>query len=717
MAKIAMLRQSLSRALMVSTLLVPAAAVAQTASGSAVETVVVTAYSNNLQLPSTTASRLDLPPLLTPASVAVISGDVVRDWGDANLLAAASRAPGVTPSATPGNGANSLVSRGFIGPNTVMQLYNGVMLDIGGQTTTFPKDTWNIDHVDVLTGPASVLYGAGSIGGAINNVSKQPDPTGYHSAAEVSAGSFNSFHEALSVTGPLSQRLSWRADVSHYSATGWTDRGQSHSIAISGALRYEASPNLIVTLSNDYGDENLSPYEGTPISPTTFRPAPGLERENFNPQNASIRNWTNLTMLREAWTVSDSVTVHNYSSLALHSRTFFDATTYTYNPVPQTVTISGFRQILPEYEPQYSDSGDVTVHSLLGSLKNEFVAGFDVNRTAYKRTASTNPTSGSFTGSATAPAFNFIPVLFSAGNPSPTREIHRSFLTQYGAFAEDRLSLTDQISLVGGVRYDTLDLERDDRILNTVFKQTYNAPSWHVGAVYNPQPMLSFYGQYSVAYDPPTALDNLSISQEGFVLSKGRGGEVGAKQSLMSGRFQWTFAAYTITKNNLATVDTSNPSGPQIQVGQQSARGLEASIALNLNDVLTIEANGSVLKAKFDSFTANVGGKPTSLAGYRPALVPNETGNLWLTWKVAPAWRARFGLQYVGDRFADNTNLVPVPGYTVSNLGLEWRISPGVRLDGRVNNLFNTVYAPYATTTQWLIGSPRSITATLDLAL
>jgi iron complex outermembrane receptor protein len=220
----------------------------------------------NLTVPSTAGSRLNLTPLQTPASVSLIPGDQIRDQGDTTISEAESRAVGVTQVPFTGNGNNSLSARGFYGPNSITQLYDGMQLFNAGGVVAFPFDPWNVDRIEVLLGSSSTLYGTGGIGGAINVVPLQPDPTRQSEKFQSSYGSFGTVHAAADVTGPINQMVSYRFDVSQYKSDGWVQPdGGSSSLAISGVLRFELSPELVVTLRDDYGHFNPSDYEGTPI--------------------------------------------------------------------------------------------------------------------------------------------------------------------------------------------------------------------------------------------------------------------------------------------------------------------------------------------------------------------------------------------------------------------------------------------------------------------
>ncbi len=121
----------------------------------------------NLRTPDRTASRLGLTPLETPASLDIVSGETARLRGQDTIAEAVTQdATGITTIAAPGNGNGAFTSRGFAGPNSIQQLYDGTRFYVGANTVTFPFDTWNVERIEVLRGPSSVLYGDGAIGGA-----------------------------------------------------------------------------------------------------------------------------------------------------------------------------------------------------------------------------------------------------------------------------------------------------------------------------------------------------------------------------------------------------------------------------------------------------------------------------------------------------------------------------------------------------------------------
>ncbi len=112
------------------------------------------------------------------------------------------------------------------GQNSVMQLYDGTRLYSGAGTVTFPVDAWAVERVDVLRGPASVLYGEGATGAVINTIPKKPFEGEIENHVRLGYGSYGSQQEALDSGGSLTDSLSYRVNLNRLSSNGWVDRGR-----------------------------------------------------------------------------------------------------------------------------------------------------------------------------------------------------------------------------------------------------------------------------------------------------------------------------------------------------------------------------------------------------------------------------------------------------------------------------------------------------------
>ena len=664
----------------------------------------------HLDQPSTAGSRLDLTPLETPASVQVLPGDTIRDRYQNTVNQAVSQATGFTGIPTPGNGENGLSVRGFTGVGSVTQLIDGAQLYVGSGTTTFPFDTWSADRIEVLSGPGSVLYGTGGVGGTVNVVPREPDASGFHEQGQLSAGSFHTFGEQVDSTGPLPGGVgAFRLDASNFNADGYVDKGHSASTAISAAVRLDVTPNLHITVSDDWGQLQPMVYLGTPV--VNGGVLSSTRDKNYGANNQKVQYNDNFFQVKELWTPTDYLTVRNNTYWFSDQRLFRELDYYNYQPSAGQLLITDHREVY-HHEQQYGDHGDVTVRGNVFRLDNKVLAGFDVNHVDFKLSLDAPYNGTNYT----------VPLLDDDipnwSHTSPTLDSYRTITNQYAGYAEDQLKILHNLTLVAGLRFDDYSIRRygyQAPIGTTTFN--LSAPGWHVGTVYQPIPNLSLYAQVAYATDPVNNVISLTAAQEAFQLSPGLMEEVGVKQLFWDNRAAYTFAAYHIVKNNLLVPDPSNVSVSE-QVGQQSSEGLEASVAFDLGRGFGVEANGTILRARFDEFSETISGQAISRNGNVPPNVPERGANLWLTWNFATDWQARANLQYVGKRYADNANLITMPGYYVVGAGLRWRPIPHVKLDLRVDNALNQTYAvtSYNGGAQWFLGAPLAVTGVLGVS-
>lgn len=648
-----------------------------------------------------TGSHLELAPLDTPASVEVLAGDLIRDRGDLNIVEAVTRGTGLTSEATPGDGGTALSTRGFAGHSSVMQLFDGTRLFVGAGTVTFPFDTWNVERVEVLRGPASVIFGQGAIGGVINVVPRRPNTEAQEAEAEVSFGEDQRRHAALDFTGPINPQFAYRFDVSRNEADNWIARGESDSLALSGTLQWQPSDDLRISLASDFGEQNPQHYFGTPLIAGRLDEA--LQEQNYNVSDSDInyRDWW--SRVKAQWQAAPEVLITNEAYYLKTDRHWRNVEEYFFDDATQSIERASYIEIF-HHQRQTGDHFDVKLSQDVAGRHNTLAVGFDANTIRFTHVSNTP-----FGGSSSVELVDFDPGVFI--NEAGTLPRFRTETEQYSLFLEDRFDLTGQWALTAGARYDSNKLERRNLVTNAVFDKTFANTSWRAGVVYQPVETLSFYGQYATAVDPLGSLVTLSQSLASFDLATGRQIELGVKQSLWDRRFEWTLAAYRIVKEDLLTRDPSSPNPDLVQqIGQQSSRGIEASVSLSLAERWRVDANIAALDARFDDFAEEADTGIVSRNDKTPTSVPERTANLWVTWNLAEQWRARSGVRYVGKRFVDNANELELPRYTVVDAAINWAPLSNLLLGASLRNVADKVYPVAAyTTSQWILGQPRTL--------
>lgn len=653
-----------------------------------------------LMLEEQTAVGTGLPLNLRqiPASVDVISREQLEARGDASVVQAITRAPGLSEMGHPGNGGSSLSARGFTDTTSVMRLYDG-MRQYGGIGLTFPFDTWSVERIEVLRGPASVIHGDGSLGGVINVIPKRPSRGPAAHEAQLTLGSQHSARLGLGSGGALTDTLSYRLDASADRSDGWVERGDTRNQTVSAALQWDPSPEWMLRLSHAYGHQQPMQYFGVPLIDGEFRE--DLRKQNYNVADGIIDYRDNWTELAVQWRPDPrhtlSSTFYNIDS----RRHYRNAEYADYNPATGLVDRPGNTEILHD-QSQFGNITKLVSDGVLFRRPNQFAIGFDVNFSRFKHTNNT------YTGTATSVDLHD-PEPGSFHSDIATLPRYRSTASQYALFAENRLAVTNAWAVLAGLRYDHARVERRDLLTGAQdYRRHYSHLGWRLGTVYDISDEVSVYAQYATAADPVSGALIQSPANSAFELATGRQVEVGLKQSFLAGQGEWTLAAYHIVKNDLLTRDPQDPAR-RLQVGRQSSRGLEATIALNLTRDWRIEANASMLRARYDDFTDIDKGVAVSRSGKRPPNVPERLANVWLSWRFQPAWTASAGLRYVGKRYADNANQLALPAYATVDLALQWQPSRLTTVHARVFNLLDKHYAitSYYTPTQWLHGPGR----------
>lgn len=668
------------------------------------EVVVLGEFIHALKLTeqNVTGSRLNITALETPATIQSLSGDMLRLRGDTDVVRAVSRAVGIAAMPSTGSAGYGFSARGF-SSSSVTLLYDGMKSLISAGSLSYPYDSWNVERIDVLNGPASVLYGGGAIGAAINIIPRKPGEVAENTLF-VSGGSNSTYQTALDSTGPLADNLLYRLDISRTSSDGYVQRGESESTSVTGALKYIVSDDLSLTLSGDYGDRSGPEYLGAPLIDGKARES--LRHINYSTYDGDVAFTDYRGQLLVDWQPSESVSVRNVSTYLRGERVWKYASRFVYQPETNDILRNGYG-IYTQHQDQLDNHTEVSWNHELFGLKNSFSAGTDLVHLSNDR----------YVDSWSASTSDVIDLHNSAPGRFPTSDPAKNYqdmtVEQYSFFTEDRLELTTSLSAIAGIRFDHSKTERENLVDGSSVEKTYTPDSWRVGFVYELLPDFNVYAQYATAVDPVANLCCISAAQMDFAMSEGKQTEIGLKQSAWGGQLEWSLAAYDITKNKLLTPDPVNL-GVSQQVGEQSSRGVEASIAWNIDEAWRVELNGTVLRARYEDFAEAVSGRFVSRDGNRPINTPERSANLWVTWAFASQWHAQAGARYVGKIYANTDNTQSVDGYTVVDAGLHWDATSDIGLDLRAKNLFDKFYA-YSTVGnganggQLLQGAPRTV--------
>ena len=435
---------------------VPAFAEDTSPSALALPSTAITSSSDNqtisLATPLPTGSRLDLSAMDTPASTSSLASEVIDGRNNLTVQDAVTRSPGITSVATPGNGNTALSARGFSGHGSVMTLFDGSRMYAGAGTQSFPVDPWMVERIDVIRGPASVLYGEGATGAVINVIPKKPFTGEIRNHLRLGYGSYDRQQLGLDSGGSLSERLSYRVTLNRQESNGWVDRGDSKNLAMSAALRFDASDDLSFTLAHERGDADPMNYFGTPLIDGHYRDS--LRKKNYNLKDSAQHYHDEWTRFNTDWAISDSISASNQLYYLKSRRHWRNAEDYTWSSGVGQLERGSYLEIRHDQE-QVGDRQSFTFdHSLFG-LASKTVVGAEYNRIRFGIDSNSpyNDIGGDFID-----PWQPAPGYFHSKDP--TRPQTDSTTRTFALFAENRTQLSERWSLVTGIRRDQNHIDR-----------------------------------------------------------------------------------------------------------------------------------------------------------------------------------------------------------------------------------------------------------------
>ncbi|HAG74957.1 MAG TPA: TonB-dependent siderophore receptor [Thauera sp.] len=651
-----------------------------------------------LDEPSTTGSRTGVAARELPATTSSVDSTQMQERGDFQVREAITRATGITDIGSGGTGGLSFSARGYTGTNSVGIAEDGIRIQTGAGTQNYPGSAWGYERVEVLHGPASVVFGSGTVGATINAVRKEPSRVAAQELM-VAAGSDGVKRLGLGATGALGEIASYRVDAYGTHIDGYRDLGNSHGGKIMNRLRLQPRSDLRIDLTADHSVQYPERYWGTPHD--NGRILPELRRENYNAADAVIRYEDTRLRARADWQLDERIALSNEIYRLESQRRWMNIENYRLNLAADRVERSDYLHIQHELVQ--------TGNRLEAALKHgahRAVVGWEAARVDFRH-INNSPYSGSSNVSIRDPQHgNWL-------SPDPTLAKFDTASTLHGFYAEDAWQLGERWLVLAGFRHDRARVDRDERVAGTDFSRTLKGNAWRVGLTHFLSHDTSLYANYATGHDPVTSMISLNLANADFKLTRGKQVEVGVKQRLADGRGEWTAAFYRIDKDDIITRDPDN-SALSIQGGSQYSQGVELAAAITPWKSLRLEGNITRLQAEFTEFNERVGGVAVSRAGKVPANVPTLVANLWGHYRIG-AVQTSVGLRHVGKSYANNANSLAIGAYTVADASIAWQMDARTTLRLLGRNLADKVYATRTYNNQFILGEPRRFELVAEL--
>jgi len=672
-----------------------------TASGSGRDDIVVTGQNPEYRTPDTTALKIDAPLRDIPQTIDVIPDQVIRDQRALSMQDAVRNVAGIGMATGDGQ-RDQFVIRGNIA-------YGDLFIDGVRDDALYFRDLSNIERIEILKGPASVLYGRGSSGGLINRVSKKPGTEGgeivvsYGSwedkRGEIDLGHvFTGNDVAVRLTGAIERSDSYR------------DQGFLRREAIAPSVLFAPSDRTRILLQADYlrdrrvTDNGIPAFQGRPVDvrASTYYGAANARAVDFSQSEV----WSTTATLDHEF--SDTLKLHN----ALR---YYDYTLDRQNTIPNVVneaarTVTLNRQSTDRAEHGWFNQLELSGRFSTGPLEHKLLLGFETGRQSKYELRIDRA------NIATVDLFDpVLPVLplEVAGTPGTHRTgVYKTL----GFYAQDMISLGEHWKALAGLRYDRFRQEVHQRIAgqpDLARTDTFWSP--RIGLVWQPTPAQSYYVSWNKSYQPSGETFALSTSSADIAPEKTINREIGAKFDLFDGKLSTTISAFNLKRSDIKATDPILLR--VVPVGVQRTRGIEISAQLELSQGWQAIASYAYLDARIIRSPALDSGVP--IQGNRPTLTPVNSASLWLMRSFGDRFGLGGGVNYVGDRQANLANSVVLPEYITAD-AMAWARLGKLKAQLNIRNIFDRDYFVSGHGTVGNLnmpGAPRSAMLTLRYAI
>lgn len=645
---------------------------------------------------ATTATKTNTPIMETPFSVQVVPQQVLRDQQVVRLDQALQNVSGVTRSLSPvgaADGVDGFMIRGF---QSTTLYRNGVYRPENHHT-----DLANIEQLEVLKGPGSILYGRADPGGIVSLTTKQPQATPYYSLQQ-QFGSYNFYRTTADATGPLSKDESvlYRFNMAYENSGSFRDFVDRKSLFLAPTVRWNLSSHTQITAELEYQHVNAKEDGGIPNLGNRPAPLPRsryLDEPIFG-QSKDERVFTGINWSHEFnpdWKV-----IHRLSGEFIHGLGFSGIVPF--GSAAADGTVNRYLYYVPpgsqinRYQSSLNLLGNVTTGLLTHTLLFGYDYLYQTDRTSTNNCCQDYPINiFNHTYLTTPPGID--PAFNNAGFGA-SRSWH-------GFYLQDQVKLPFNLHALAGFRYDTV-VTTDTVTKETTEKDHRLSP--RVGLVWQPVTWLSLYGSYT---------ENFGISN-GFQVGPDGGRqplpsqsakqwETGVKTEFLDGRLRTTVAYFQLTKTNIAVPDPTNPILQRVS-GEAETRGIELDVAGEILPGWSVIMNYAYMPfAKITKDFADDGGGGTTPGntGNRLFLAAKDSGSLWSTYAFQDeelqglklrGLKIGAGLVAVGERQGDSGNTFQLPGFVVANTmaSYEWRMGmTKMTAMLNVNNVFDRNYS------------------------
>ncbi|WP_151789423.1 TonB-dependent receptor [Acinetobacter nosocomialis] len=609
-----------------------------------------------------------------PQIVNVVPKQILREQTVTSMQGALQNVAGLSFSVVDGQ-RDQVMIRGF---SAITDNYvDGIRDD-----ALYFRDMSNVERVEVLKGPASVLYGRGSAGGLVNKINKKPMD---QSLREVSLiGSTTGQRRAeVDVNEKVAENVKVRLTGAVEDSDGYRDQAFLKRQAVAPSVQWDITDKTKLLLQADYLHDDRLADQGFPTDPITGKPVKTNPKTFYGALNGKEVGDVDTEISSQTISLD-----HEFNNqLKYHGAVRH----YNYSLERQYSVVShqdSKKNKLPADQIQLSQSKRIRNEDgvyIQQELSTLFNTGFLKHNTLIGAEYSKQHKDELVWSKARQITNIFNPELenWAPLDTSIAAETNNSNTFEtYGIYLQDLMTVTDQLKVLVGLRYDNLSQDRNNKVKSQILNRTDNTYSPRIGLVYQPLSNLSLYTSYNRSFQPLADSFVLYTNSADLSPTKTENVEVGAKWDV-NDQLNVTLALFEMSQTNIQNQDPANPN-QALLAGEQKTKGVELSLTGQLTDQLSVLAGYSYMDGKIEKSTVG-------FTGNHSALTPNNTANLWLKYQINDHWYAAVGGRGESSRFSapDNKNILP--GYAVVNAALGYQ-SERYDVNLNLNNLFDRDY-------------------------
>lgn len=617
---------------------------------------------------ASSATKTDKPILETAQSVSVVTAEQIADRKVDRIEDAVAYSAGVRVGSSGLDPRFDMISvRGFE-TTIAADFLDGLRQPGSGWLSLYSTEAYNMERVEVLKGPASVLYGQVNPGGMVNRVSKRPSLLAKNEV-QVQSGNYNHQQAQFDVGGRLDEEgdVLFRTVGVYRDAENYIPQLNNDTRLLAPSLSWQIDPDTRLTVLAQYQERE------TGASPMLYQEGDHLTHfwqgdEYFD--KLEQRQWTLGYEFEHAFNDTFSLQQNlRYGQV--------DTTNQYLQPTGSSDGHTLDRMAVGVYEDMSSLSTDTRLISRFatGPLQHTLITGVDYAWVDTSLLYATGP----------GPSIDRYAPNYHQPVNRPTTALadedgleHRS-----GLYLQDQIDL-DQWRLSAGLRRDSVKVRRSDHLFGADTRTRDAATTGQLGVLYLFDNGLAPYASYATSFLPESGTD---ANHQPYKPTQGEQYEVGLKYQPPGSSTLLTASLYQLTQTNVRTRDPINTLY-STQTGEQSSRGLELEAVSDLSDRLRMTASYSFNDAEVTRSTEGNEGKD-------PINVPRHLASLWLDYRLPMGLGLSAGARYTGSNYGDKANTVKNEGYTLIDSGVHYDFGgglDGVRLALNARNLFDKRY-------------------------